>query len=270
LTHVAAEPQTLQLDVDGRQFLLDRALKARAGILMGRFDELYPIREAATQGELRFGFLFNVKPFDTATERLVCGVIGKSVKASPVWRDLVDLDAIVWVRKQVWDLFDDDSRDALLLHLLLHFDAAFVKGTWKLSTRDHDYAGFNDVARHFGSALPDTAAFVRALQRGEGPAEDQGDPVSFEDIASAVGEALVEGAASGELGENVTVTRDVSRFNGLVLPDETLQAAYARLERRGDFTELIESDAGQLLLRELGRIRDVAKRPRRKASEGEA
>lgn len=169
---MVAEPQTLGLEVDGSQFRSDAELEARAGVLMGRFNELYPVREAITQGELTFGFLVNTKPFDVMTERLVCGSIGKSVKASPVWRDLTGLDAVIWVRSHVWSAFDnEDTRDALLLHLLLHFDAAFVRGTWKLATRDHDFAGFNDVARHFGSALPDIASFVRALERGDSPVQ---------------------------------------------------------------------------------------------------
>ena len=167
---MSAEPQTLGLDVDGTQFRLDKALEARAGIILGRFQELYPVREAITQGELRFGFLFNLKPFDVLAERLVCGTIGKAAKASPVWRDLTGYDAVLWVRAHVWTMFEtEDSRDALLLHLLLHFDAAFVRGAWKLSTRDHDYAGFNDVARHFGGALPDTASLIAALARGHEP-----------------------------------------------------------------------------------------------------
>jgi hypothetical protein len=71
-----------RLDVDGSSSGSDADLEARAGVLMGRFNELYPVREAVTQGELTFGFLVNTKPFDVMTERLVCGSIGKSVKAS--------------------------------------------------------------------------------------------------------------------------------------------------------------------------------------------
>ena len=163
------EPQTLNLDIDGTQFRVDDGLERRSGVILGRFPELYPVAEAVTQGEIRFGFLLNVKPFDVLTERLVCGAIGKSAKASPVWRDLTGFDAILWVRQQVWNLFDANSQDALLLHLLLHFDASFKSGTWRLATRDHDYAGFNDVARHFGGALPDTASLIEALARGHEP-----------------------------------------------------------------------------------------------------
>lgn len=203
------EPQTLGLDVDGTQFRLDNGLEGRAGIILGRFDELYPVREAITQGELRFGFLFNLKPFDVLTERLVCGAIGKAAKASPVWRDLTGYDAVLWVRAHVWTMFEtEDSRDALLLHLLLHFDAAFVRGTWKLSTRDHDYAGFNDVARHFGGALPDTASLIAALARGESPRQDIGEQViaGMMDAAEKGSEAVRPlQALAKSMGSDITI-----------------------------------------------------------------
>ena len=78
---------------------------------------------------------------------------------------------------------------------------------------------------------------------------DGQEALPLEDLHTAVIEATVDAVSRGELGPDVSIERDVSRFAGLVLPDESLEATYARLERRGDFTELIESDAGQLLLK---------------------
>lgn len=103
-------------------------------------------------------------------------------------------------------------------------------------------------------------AYTEVVMPVRTDAERPASPTHVADLVTAVVEATVDAAASGELGEDVTVTRDVSRFAGLVLPDESLDQAYARLERRGDFTEVIESDAGQLLLRELAQQREIRRR----------
>lgn len=85
-------------------------------------------------------------------------------------------------------------------------------------------------------------------------------PSHVEDIAHAVGNAAADAAARGELGEGVTVTRNVDRFGGLVLPDESLEQALARIEHRGDYAEVIGTEAGQRLLEELNRQRDIRRR----------
>uniref|UniRef100_A0A6M3L138 Uncharacterized protein n=1 Tax=viral metagenome TaxID=1070528 RepID=A0A6M3L138_9ZZZZ len=46
----------------------------------------------------------------------------------------------------------------------------------------------------------------------------------------------------------------------LTLPGESPEAALRRLERRPDFTRLMETDAGQSLLREAARRAQMARR----------
>lgn len=224
---------------------------------------LGPVVEAIEAGEIRVLYLMNGKPLADTEDPGHHDVAGKCVKAPALWHDVTGYDVAIWIREAIWKDLPPDARRAIVLHELLHVEVTRDKDDQaKVSVRKHDVEDFVDVARHYGPIAGEGARYVRAAAAFAGQPEpmDPRRPVAAGDLHTAVIEATVDAVNRGELGPDVSIERDVSRFAGLVLPEESLDQAYARLERRGDFTEVMESDAGQLLLKELAQQREIRRR----------
>lgn len=189
-----------------------------------------------------------------------------------------------------------------LSHIVV--DEADDQGRFPLSLRHHDIEEMTRTMRRYGPVIPGRRAFIKAAmdwaaeQEPEEPGEDgtseQPAPGrhlrSVEAIAADVermpirDQLAVNAAVTGLRGlrqmaedTGITVTvealgRSVSfggqpspdTFGGLVKGGEPLEEAYARLERHGDFAEVIGSEDGQRLLEELNRRRDIARRSGRR------
>lgn len=130
---------------------------------------LFDVRRAIREGDINVLYLRNTKPFDPLSDEARHDAIAKCVKAPTLWHDVTGFDAAIWVRGYFWDQFDEMSRRALLVHELLHLDVSYDDGgAVKLAIRKHDLEEFDDVARHFGAALPGIAEFTRAFARSQG------------------------------------------------------------------------------------------------------
>jgi|GEM_PF-5946452 len=137
-----------------------------------RIARLEDVRQAINEGDIRVGFLLNVKPFDPLKEEAKHDAIAKCVKAPTVWHDLTGFDAIIWIRDFWWQLFGPEAREALVVHELLHLDVSYDKaGEVGLKVRKHDLEEFGDVVRHYGSVLPGVADFAVQLAAGTDPAQ---------------------------------------------------------------------------------------------------
>jgi hypothetical protein len=172
---IPLEPQTeLFDDLDGgHQFVESERVEEIARRLIRELPEFEQsgLRQAVGD-DLRVLYIENTKPFDQLRELPVCGSFGKAIKASPVWRDLANTDAVLWIREVVvratgWP----DLLEATIFHGLLHFECAFVAGVWRLSLRKHDVQAFNESAARYRDALPDVRTFLRAAARFGEPTE---------------------------------------------------------------------------------------------------
>ena len=77
----------------------------------------------------------------------------KCVKCSALVKHFSGLDFVIQISGEMWDMLDDETREILLWHQLLHIDATFKTKTreWKYSIRKHDYADFYEINDTLGS-----------------------------------------------------------------------------------------------------------------------
>lgn len=231
-------------------------------------DSFGEIRRQVGKRALSIAFVFETKPYDSQAEDFKPHTIAKVTKASPLWKALTGHDLVIQFRQTFWKAFTEAQREAVLFHEFCHIEVEDKhEGKLAITLAHHDVEEFVSVARRYGTTLPGRRQMAEAFaawQRTQG-----GDNVvplraiSAEDFDHQLSEAVMEAVALGALdldGRKVTMHRDASRFGDLVRDDETLEQAYARLEQLDDFAELIGTDAGQHLLEELGRQRDLARR----------
>lgn len=127
------------------------------------FPEFREVVEAMDQGAITIGYVFETKPFDALSEDYKPHTIAKVTKASPLWREWGEVDAIIQFRQTFWDAFNDDQRRAVAYHELRHLDPAIDdKGRWRLSLRHHELEEFSGVMRHFGPIIPGRKQFLDA------------------------------------------------------------------------------------------------------------
>lgn len=249
------------------QYVRSPEVRDLAELVIAEFDEFRPIQEAVLNQGLRIVYAWDTRPFDFVRDEYGPHVIAQ-VRKAPTWvRDLHGGHVMLEFRRWFWDHFDAAQRRAVIHHELTHLELdgeTDELGNPKVKLRKHDVEDFTGTMRRFGPVIPGRREFIKAAMdwqhEQEHPEPTPLRQVTTEDLAHVAGEALADAVARGELGEDVTDTRDVSRFGGLVLPDESLEQAFARLERRGDSTGVIGSDAGQRLLEELNRQRDIRRR----------
>lgn len=166
-------------DISGAQFVkasevgdvAERVLDAHGR--PGGIPRLHSVRQAWREGDIAIAFLLNTKAFDPASDEAKHDAIAKCIKAPTLWHDLTGYDVAIWVRAYFWERFDPTSREALMAHELLHLDVEYDDdGEVKLAIRKHDLEEFDDVARHFGAALPGIAEFNRAFAASGQPLKD--------------------------------------------------------------------------------------------------
>lgn len=181
-------------DIEGPDFVRSEDVVAIAERVLerhgrvGAVGRLHPVAEAIRDEELHVLYLRNEKPVDLATEELTHETAGKCIKAPRVWHDVTGYHFVIWVRGYFWDRADDDYREGLILHELLHIDVDRDKNEQlKLSTRKHDVEDFTDVVRHYGPIAGDGRAYLRAAALHDSPlrplqdlAEETGTDITIE------------------------------------------------------------------------------------------
>jgi len=83
---------------------------------------------------------------------------------------------IVKVSGEMWDMLDTKTRELLVYHQILHFDASFKSKTqeWKFKIRKPSYTDYYEIADKFGSDWHKTIqATVSSLYDMEPKDEDQ-------------------------------------------------------------------------------------------------
>ncbi len=149
--------------------------------LVGTCDEFVHLRE----GEPRILILFRNVP-KTKGGRDVLGecmmpTVQGSLRSMFEWLMVERFgfypDFLIILDRGWWEAVDDQAREALVFHELMHADQAvdqygaprFNKDTglpvWRI--RAHDVEEFNAVVRRYGAWVPDISAFVRAVSHGE-------------------------------------------------------------------------------------------------------
>ena len=110
-------------------------------------------------------YLLRVGPWNEG-ERMK---LGQCSKATGKWKYLTNVDFVIVLNKDFWTAFPE-SREALLLHELLHIDGQMVKYAgverWKWYVRKHDIEEFATVVKEYGAWNERLLNFVRALREG--------------------------------------------------------------------------------------------------------
>lgn len=127
-------------------------LKAIAAQLINRHERF---RLAA--GDLRLAYLARLGEPSGEGE----GLMAACQKAAPLWRDLTDVDVVIWVWDAVWNQLEPRQREALTAHELCHIGRNKTGG---IKLRKHDLEEFAWVARQYGRWDDAIAHFTAALQ----------------------------------------------------------------------------------------------------------
>jgi hypothetical protein len=132
--------------------------------VLARFDELREVREAVRDGDIRLTYWFDNAGFDPVKDEITHETIGKALKAPPFWRVESGMDAAIIISSAFWAVFSTEQREATVLHELSHIEIARNKAGQPYGVRisRHSIEEFTAVIRHYGSYLPDRAAFFKA------------------------------------------------------------------------------------------------------------
>lgn len=124
---------------------------------------LHETARAIAEAEIHVLWLLNAKPVDVLTEREEHDTAGKCVKAPRLWHDVTGYDVAIWIREGYWKRWDAPTREAALLHELLHVEVERDKDDQaKVRIRKHDAESFVDVVRLYGPIFGEEARLVRA------------------------------------------------------------------------------------------------------------
>lgn len=147
--------------------------------LLNKFDELRDVNEATHDGDISLTFWFDNAPFDPLKDEITHETIGKALKAPPFWKNATGMDAAIIIRAAFWEVFSTQQREAAVFHELSHLGIARNKAGQPTGIRitKHSIEEFTSVIRHFGSWLPDRAAFFRAFSTWQ---REQDAPISRE------------------------------------------------------------------------------------------
>jgi hypothetical protein len=153
-------------EIEGPDFIRSEAIAEVGGTVLRRHGgvggPLFELWQAVREDEIRIIWLRNDKPWDPDKEEAGHDVAGKCIKAPGVWHDVTGFDYAIWIRGQLWDEWDERTREAAILHELLHAEVARDKdGQAKARVRKHDVEDFVAVARHYGPIFGEAAAYVR-------------------------------------------------------------------------------------------------------------
>ena len=77
----------------------------------------------------------------------------KTVKASALVTHYSGNNFIVMISGELWDMLDQETRETLVWHQLLHIDARYNEKSreWKYSLRKHDYSDFYEILKSEGA-----------------------------------------------------------------------------------------------------------------------
>jgi hypothetical protein len=91
--------------------------------------------------------------------------LGKCCRATGQWKYLTNYDYVIEVWEKYWKLADDNQKEALLYHELLHVLPYPKKdGTISWLLRRHDLEEFFEVARDHGAWEEGVVEFSRCLR----------------------------------------------------------------------------------------------------------
>ena len=78
-------------------------------------------------------------------------VVGKCVKASKELKHFAEMDYIIELSKDVWDKIDDETKEIVMYHELLHI-LLTVNKDGDLTTKifDHDIKDFSSIIKKYG------------------------------------------------------------------------------------------------------------------------
>lgn len=111
--------------------------------LLGKHLLLARLREVSIAYLLQQG----TDPQQGKSREATIDTIAKAVKAPPLWQELANVLAVVWVNGRAWSALGTRQREAVVLHELLHLD---VDKTGKLVLLKHDVEEFTYVVAHYG------------------------------------------------------------------------------------------------------------------------
>jgi len=90
---------------------------------------------------------------------------GKLSKTTSLMKFLTGLDFIVLVNKDVWVQFNQNQKEALILHELLH--VAYDENKNRFVTREHDVEEFVEVVERYGPWMSVLKLMEEAFQKRE-------------------------------------------------------------------------------------------------------
>lgn len=154
-------------EIEGPDFIRDDAIASVGQTVLSAHGKvggpLFEVAKALRDGEVYVLWLRNDKPFDELNEDLNHDTAGKCIKAPGVWHDVTGFDVAIWIRGYWWDKWDAHTREAAMLHELLHVEIKRDKNmVAKVAIRKHDVEDFVAVARLYGPIFGEAAGYVRA------------------------------------------------------------------------------------------------------------
>lgn len=151
------EQQQMFPELEEPQYTSAPDLGLLAEELFSQRDELSGLANELRSGRLNIAYLWDNRPFNSATEELKHNTVARTMKAPAVWEALTGYQLVIVVRKQLYASFTPTQRSAVIFHELLHIDAT----PGRLRLRPHDLEEFALVVRYYGSYLPDRKYFFK-------------------------------------------------------------------------------------------------------------
>lgn len=156
-------------DVEGPDFVRSTEVADVADTVLNKHGKvggvglLHATARAIADEEVHVLWLLNTKPFDPEKDAEGHDVAGKCVKAPGLWHDVTGFDVAIWIREYFWKRWDQPTREAALLHELLHVEVDRDQdNNPKVKIRKHEVEDFVDVVRHYGPIFGEGARLVRA------------------------------------------------------------------------------------------------------------
>jgi len=195
-------------------FVKSEALEELILSVRDTFPEFRDVVEAMDEGGITLGYVLETKPFDALHEEYKPHTIAKVTKASPLWREWGEVDAIIQFRRTFWTAFDDQQRRAVAYHELKHLQPSQDdNGRWKLALGPHELEEFSGVMRHFGPIIPGRKQFLDAAMAWVHEQEHpEPTPLrAVEDVATeAAGRLITSTMKPGSGVDSMTITRRVA------------------------------------------------------------
>ena len=132
----------------------------------------------------------------------------------------------IMISHPIWNKLDESQRVALVDHELMHCVVDLDDGGLKLSTRGHDFEGFNEEMERHGLWRPNAYRMSRAMNEGAQMKLDLDDDeatvtIQKLDLDDDEATVTIQSNINGQMSEPVTLkSRDLTRLDAMLSEKE--------------------------------------------------